>query len=524
MILYDTGEGPQDGARIYAMLRAVTQAPVRAIIYSHEHYTKGAQAIVDAEKVRGNADIKIIGNADTNMEMARTRGAFALHPEAAPVLSARALEQFNAYLPASGPDAGFKNTIKLSSGGFVPVNTPVRDGDRLSVAGLDLVFRTEGIATDSLVQLMVWIPEKRTVLNNVVWGWFPNIYSARGGGYRDPRLWRNAVDMIRALKPEVLLSTHSTSLAGAQDIEKRLLDYRDALSFVLDQTLKGILLGQNPGELRYSVKLPPRLANSPILIQNYGDLAPMPARIYDALFGPFDGDAAKLNLLRPVDEARRMVEAMGGRTNVARRVTGAMAKGDYLWACQLAGYLVRSEPTSANRQLKANCLRAMGQRALATNSRSWYLSQARELEGKTAILKAVPIGADAVSAQPEDYVDYYRVRINAQRAAKANALIGIELGGSRRYGLHVHGGVVDFIPELDKAAHTADVVVSTTPAIWTQLFNNQASVDSLIDAGKISVVEGDPAEAKQLFALFDPIFDWKSDPALIALAASYRTK
>ena len=87
---------------------------------------------------------------------------------------------------------------------------------------------------------------------------------------------------LRALNPDILLSTHSTSLAGADTIQQRLDDYRDALAFMLDQTLKGILLGLGPEELRYFVTLPPRLAQSPILIQNYGDLASMPPRIYHA--------------------------------------------------------------------------------------------------------------------------------------------------------------------------------------------------------------------------------------------------
>ena len=48
-------------------------------------------------------------------------------------------------------------------------------------------------------------------------GWFPNVYSARGGGYRNPELWMGTIERIGALNPEILLSTHSTSLAGAPD-------------------------------------------------------------------------------------------------------------------------------------------------------------------------------------------------------------------------------------------------------------------------------------------------------------------
>ncbi|MGH6651709.1 MAG: alkyl sulfatase dimerization domain-containing protein [Sphingopyxis sp.] len=519
LVLYDTGESLEDGEHFYRLLRTATDAPVRAIIYSHEHYNKGTRAFLDAEAARGNTNIQIIGHPETNAEMARTRGAFTLYPEIAPVLSARGLQQFNSYLPETGPDAGFKNTIKLARDGFVPVDTPVEDGQTLTIAGLDLVFRTKDIGTDTPYQVMVWVPARKAVLNNIVWGWFPNVYSVRGGGYRDPRLWRHAIDEIAALKPDVLLSTHSASLAGAPAIEARLADYRDALSYLLDQTLKGILEGKGPDELRYSVKLPPRLEKSPILIQNYGDLAPMPPRIYDAIFGPFDGDAAHLNRLHPTEEAARLVEAMGGTQAVAARVRDATKKGDYLWACQLADYLVRVDDSVGNRALKATCLREMGYRALATNSRSWYLTQARALEGTTPVLKAAPSSPGAIASQLASFVDYYRIRINPERSADVDRLIGLRFGSDQAFGLHIRGGLVDFIPALDGSARRPDVTIATDAESWAKLYNNLADPAALIDSGALRVVQGDSDEAKRLFALFDPVYDWRGDPALRALAA-----
>lgn len=41
---------------------------------------------------------------------------------------------------------------------------------------------------------------KKAVLNNVVWGWFPNIYSARGGRYRNPNDWMGALNKIKRTK------------------------------------------------------------------------------------------------------------------------------------------------------------------------------------------------------------------------------------------------------------------------------------------------------------------------------------
>ncbi|MEP9353295.1 alkyl sulfatase dimerization domain-containing protein [Xanthobacter sp. KR7-65] len=518
LIIYDTGDNIEDGARFYRLLRTATQAPIRAIVYSHEHYVNGAKAFVEEEAKRGNTDIKIIGHPGTNKSVARTGGLSAAHPEVSSVLYARSIEQFNFYLPEEGPDSGFKNTVLPGAGGFVPVNTPVEDGQKMKLAGLDVVFYTEGVGTDTLNQTLVWFPDRKIAMNNVVWGWFPNIYSARGGRYRDPSGWMAAIEVVKKLKPEILLSTHSTSITGSQAIEQRLQDYHDGLAFVLDQSLKGILQGKGPDELRYSVQLPERLKNAPILVQNYGELSIMPPRIFTAVFGQFDRDSAHLIKLHPTEEAERMVLAMGGPEATFAKASKAFDDGDYLWAAQLSDYLVKADGNPKYRQLAANSLRQMGYRAVATNTRSWMLSEALALEGKTAIITAVPAVPAAVDGFLADYVDYYRVRVSAERSANTDKLMGLQFGDNRSFGLHVRRSLVDFVPDLSKAGRTPDVTVEMTPATWTLVFNNQADPAALIDKGDIKVTRGSGGDAKALFGMFDPIYDWQNDPALVALA------
>jgi hypothetical protein len=44
----------------------------------------------------------------------------------------------------------------------VPVDTPVEDGQELDVAGMKLVFYTEGVGTDTAYETLVWIPTARS--------------------------------------------------------------------------------------------------------------------------------------------------------------------------------------------------------------------------------------------------------------------------------------------------------------------------------------------------------------------------
>jgi glyoxylase-like metal-dependent hydrolase (beta-lactamase superfamily II) len=105
LVVYDTGDNLEDGANFYRLLRSATDLPIRAIVYSHEHYVGRAKAFVDAEAERGNTDIKVIGHPGLNDSFLKTGGVSAVHPEESSVLYARSAQQFNLYLPEEGRTA-----------------------------------------------------------------------------------------------------------------------------------------------------------------------------------------------------------------------------------------------------------------------------------------------------------------------------------------------------------------------------------------------------------------------------------
>jgi alkyl sulfatase BDS1-like metallo-beta-lactamase superfamily hydrolase len=78
--------------------------------------------------------------------------------------------------------------------------------------------------------------------------------------------------VVRALHPEVLLSTHAKPVHGGDRIQESLTLYLDGLQYILDQTLRGALKGLGPDELREFVRLPAHLAAFPNLSESYGEL------------------------------------------------------------------------------------------------------------------------------------------------------------------------------------------------------------------------------------------------------------
>ena len=253
------------------------------------------------------------------------------------------------------------------------------DGERMTVAGVEMQFFTRfGSDTDDC--LTVFLPREGVVLNNFLWPFVPNIYTLRGSKFRDPREWRDGLKVILGLDAEVLVNTHARAVRGRDAVRDTLEHVIDGLDLVLDQTLRGILRGCGPEELREFVRLPGPLATHPNLAEIYGEISHFGPYLYNHALGWFDGDAASINPLPPLEQATRLVEAMGGAAAVTANARRALDAKEYAWAAQLAGYLFRVAPSDpAIRSLKADALQAMGRVTPAHTIRNWYMAHARAL-------------------------------------------------------------------------------------------------------------------------------------------------
>jgi glyoxylase-like metal-dependent hydrolase (beta-lactamase superfamily II) len=168
LIVFDTGDTKKDGERLLEAIRSVSEKPVEAVVYGHSHYVFGAGVIAE-----GNEDVVVYGHPNLN-DVVTTNlasgGAPAYFPEISPLLTARALQQFNFFLPEKGPDAWF-NPTNLSVGevAFLPVNRPVADGEVIDVLGIKMQFFVEH-GTDDKVHTTVWLPEREIAIENALWG------------------------------------------------------------------------------------------------------------------------------------------------------------------------------------------------------------------------------------------------------------------------------------------------------------------------------------------------------------------
>jgi len=513
LILYDTGDDVEECLEVIKLIKEISEKPIRTVIYSHAHYAFGTKAIADAY----TNDITVIGHPELNRNILESGGLGSAIPELAPALLARTLEQFSILLPTSGPDGQAPTPVGKTKG-FVPVNTPVTHGQKLTVDGVEMVFYTD-FDSDTDDQTIVYLPKTKTVLNNHLWPSFPNFYTLRGSVYRDPTDWAGGIRLIRDLEPEHLVNTHSIPVSGKEKIRVVLNGYYDAIMYLYDQTLRGILLGKTPDELRYSVQLPKDLAKQPNNQMSYGELSYYPPYIYQYAIGWFGRDSENLNRIAPEDQARKIVAGFGGVDAVKAELGETLKNKEYAWSAELGGYLIRVVPDDPQaRQLLADALRQMAYNTEASIPRSWYLTKALALEGKLQIPTVMFPGSDTVlESAPDTYVNQYRVRLDPQLSYGSEQLLAITLEGTgaSTMGLHVRSGVAEFVPDVSKHFRDPDISVVMSMDAWAAYFVGDITLGALL--AREDVGASDKARVKSFLSLFDQVHPSKA--ALISASA-----
>lgn len=503
LIVYDTGDTREEAEHIREAIRKISDKPIKVIIYSHSHYALGAGALVDDPE-----NVLIIGHPKLNetvQSSLKGGGAPSAIPEVGPIMTARTLIQFNNFLPGEGPDAALSGKLEIGKPiAFLPANKTVNDGEELDVLGLKMQFFTKYTSDD--YNLTVWIPDKGIVLNNFFWPGTPNIYTLRGGVYRDPLIWRDGLKVIRDLQPEILLSTHTRAIIGREEVMKRLTGYMDQISLTYDQTLRGILGGLSLGELRNAVYIPPHLREIPENAQSYGETVHFPEAIYQYVIGWFDGDVTKLFRIPPKEEAERLVELAGGKEKVVAAAKAALEAKEYAWGTQLVQYVYLLDPSDKDvRQLKADLLRQMAYRTTGSIARAFLMSDALSLEGKVTIPRLVPPSPEVIAESPNTFVDFFRVRIDPKTAQNTDKLLQFVFKdkGDLAVALHVRRGVAEYIPVPADYHRKADYVLELDSEPWAELYLSSTDLDQAIAAGKVDLVKGNRREVVEVFEMFD---------------------
>ena len=499
LILVDTLESIRaaEGLRPWIdEMRAKTGKDITDLVYTHNH----------ADHVFG-AGVLLAGQARAPRIWAQAMTEERVHEVVSvltPITFRRAMRMFGTYLP----DESFSNNgigprlLNDDQDGvhFLLPTDVIDERGEVMMAGERVIL--QHAPGETLDQMIVYLPDRRTLLPaDNYYHAFPNLYTIRGTPYRDPRLWVASLDTMRGFGAEIMIPQHSQPVIGAAEIDRRLMNYRDAIQYVHDETIRLINQGLGPDEIAAVITLPPHLAQEPYLQEFYGRVEWAARSVFAGTLGWFSGDPADLLPLPASRQATLMAELAGSAGALADAAETALAAGEPSWALHLAGHLRQLDDTRAP-SLQARALRELARVEPSSSGRHYFLTMAAEAEGfvlptnsiantPSEVLNGIPI---------ENFLVALATNLRSAENLDIEIAYGFDFSNGPALTIRVRRGVA--VLERGIAADVSGVL-STSTEDFRAIAIGRANAAALLVTGQISV-EGPVTNLTSFLARFDP--------------------
>ena len=499
-IVVDTMESMESAQAVAVEFAKVSTRPVKAIIYTHSHpdHIGGAPAFI----AKGAA-VPIYAQEDV------TRNIDKIASELQPIITKRSLRMYGWGLtPEERINVGLGPELDLHEGSTIQILRPTktfRDTLDDTVAGIHFQLVHAPGETDD--QIFVWLPERKVLLpGDNIYRAFPNLYTIRGTSFRDPKKWATSLDKMRRLHADVLVPSHTRPLQGEKYISETLTDYRDAIRFVHDQTIRLMNAGLLPDEIAARIKLPAHLSKSPFLQEFYGKPSWSAKSLYAGQLGWFDGTAEHLHPLPPLEEAQHLAALAGGENKLDDAIRSAADKKDLQWVLELTGAALRlNGKNDIAKNARLAVLKSLGEAESNPNARHWYLMAYHELLGDLKLPERAVIPKPEMLAEMplSTFFDGLAVNLDAEAATEIQTTVRFEFfGESEPWTYIVRRGVSEVIAPGEPAPE-ADLVVRVHVQVFKEMLAKLRN-PALTIAKDFEIAKGSKLDFIRFMKLFIP--------------------
>ena len=505
IVVIDPGENDEAAAEIMAEFRKITDKPVKGVVYTHRHpdHPFGIKGLGVTEEQVQSGEVEIFASDEFMPYLINDSSLVG------PILSIRTAYGGATFLP-QGKDGmvngGLGPTFRTGQVSLI-LPTKTVDGElEAEVGGVNMVlFAAYGDAED---EIDVYFPDWRHVHGSetIQGETFPNLYTLRGTKFRDPVKWYKGVDNLLAYakKSDSYSGSHMRPWVGNEFIVERITNYRDAIQYVHDQSVRNMNKGLTREELVEAVELPDHLKNDPWLQPYYGSVPHSVRNFYTGYLGWYQGDATELATPGYVEKSRLYVDAMGGRDAVVENARAALDDGNYGWTMEVLTHVIRVDKEDMEaRKVKAEAMRKWGYQQDNIYWRDFALVGAAELDGTLDTSNMWNFAAPDIikTLPPGPTLESLRVRLDAEKTEDVNMTLGIDFPDiGQGYGLEIRRGVCVF---YDSLPENPDAKLTASKDVFDQILLGQTTVKEASENGDIQV-EGSPETVAEFFSYFDP--------------------
>ena len=369
-ILVDAFESDYYANEAKIEIEKITDKPVKTIIYTHAHpdHIAGAGVFKDTveQVIAHTSKTHIYGKTELISDVLRIRSGHQFG------MNLSIEEKLSMGLSAATEAKGAFKTLPVS-------NFITAEKEEMILFGVHFIFLAAPGETDD--QMYVYLPADKIICSgdNYYASW-PNLYAPRGSQYRDVSQWVDSLDLLLQIDAEYLLPGHSAMLTSKEMIQTIVQPYRNAIYYVLTETLKGMNEGYSPDELVHMIKLPEEYKNMPQLQELYGTVEWSIRGIYSGYVGWFDGNPTHLSSMPVKQKAEKTIALMGGASVVLNEIKTSLLTRDLQWVLELCDLLIDAEVLEIEaKQFKSLALMQLGHMQTSANARHYYLSCAKTI-------------------------------------------------------------------------------------------------------------------------------------------------